>query len=397
MNKLLLFLLITASFHAKAQHSPGFDAKEARDLIQVCNSFTYLDLYGSDQLIVPEGYKRIYTSPVYGMDNKFQVYVDDLKTKAIINFRGSTDKKESWLENMYSSMVPAKDTIFKGETPFLYTCAESQEATIHAGYILALSYFIEDVVKQIADLNKNGIYKIYITGHSQGGALAQMTRAYLHFLPKKQLNPKNSFKVYAFANPMIGNKAFAQEYQKRFADPGFSFLLHNPEDMVPKMPVSYNDSTFWKSNLQTMVFDRENFSFKESMKEGMLNMFGGRLNKINNGFSNNVHDQLVKLLGDFRMPAGRDEANFMHTSVPILLPPTEYPLELKDSSILQNDSLMKIYKRDENGVFEDKSLYKRQKGLLQHKPYNYYAALLKVYFTADYDQLKEKYFVLPKE
>lgn len=384
-------------FRTMSQHSAGFDAKEARDFIQICNSFTYLDLEGSDQAIIPKEYTRIYTSPAYGMDNMFQVYVNQSKTKAVLNFRGSTDKKSSWLENMYSSLVPAKDTIFKGETIFLYKCAEDQTAAIHAGYILALSYCVDDVLKQIQNLNKQGIYTFYITGHSQGGALAQMTRAYLHFLPKSKLSAKNSFKVYAFANPMIGNKAFAQEYQQRFADPGYSFLLHNPEDIVPKMPVSYNDSTFWKSNLQTMLFDRDNFSFKGSMKEGLLGMMGSKVGKFNNTISNNVQGELAKLLGDFRMPKYSKESNFMHTSNPILLPPTHYPLELRDSSILQNDSLMKLYKRDENGVFEDKSVYKRDKVLLQHKPYNYYTALLKMYFITDYDQLQDKYFVVPKE
>ncbi|WP_430404436.1 lipase family protein [Fluviicola sp.] len=397
MNKLLIMLFALLCVDSYAQHSPGFDAKEARDFIQICNSFTYLDLHDSDDAIIPQEYTRIYTSPAVGMDNLFQVYVNQSKTKAVLNFRGSTDQKSSWLENMYSSLVPAKDTIFKGETAFLYKCADDESAAIHAGYILGLSYCADDVLKQIRNLNKQGIFTIYITGHSQGGALAQMTRAYLYFLPKSKLDPKNAFKVYAFANPMIGNKAFAQEYQRRFADPGYSFLIHNPEDIVPKMPVSYNDSTFWKSNLQTMLFDRENFSFKGSVKEGLLSMMGSNVGKFNNGISTNVQGQLVKLLGDFRMPKYRKESNFMHTSDPILLPPTQYPLELKDSSILQNDSLMRIYKRDANGVFEEKSLYKKDKVLLQHKPYNYYTALLKVYFLADYDRLKDKYFVLRNE
>ncbi|TSJ45794.1 lipase family protein [Fluviicola chungangensis] len=397
MNKLLTVLITLLCMDSYAQHSSGFDAKEARDLIQICNSFTYLDLEGSDEAILPKEYVRIYSSPAYGMDNLFQVYVNQSKTKAVLNFRGSTDKKSSWLENMYSSLVPAKDTIFKGETTFSYTCAEDPDAAVHAGYILGLSYCADDILKQIQNLNKQGIYTIYITGHSQGGALAQMARSWLHFLPKSTLSSRNSFKVYAFANPMIGNKVFAMEYQRRFADPGYSFLLHNPEDIVPKMPVSFNDSTFWKSNLQTMLFDRENFHFKESMKEGMLNMFGAKLNKFNNGVSNNVHEQLVKLLGDFRMPAAKNEANFMHTSKAILLPPTQYPLELKDSSILQNDSLMKVYKRGADGMFEDKSVYKRDKAILQHKPYNYYTALLKVYFIQEYDRLENKYFILPKK
>lgn len=397
MNKFLIIFFAVISLDSSAQHTAGFDINEARDFIQICNSFTYLDLEGSDLAILPKEYTRTYTSPAYGMDNMFQVYVNQSKTKAVLNFRGSTDKKSSWLENMYSSLVPAKDTIFKGESSFIYKCAEDQNAAVHAGYILGLSYCADDVLKQIQNLNKQGIYTIYIIGHSQGGALAQMTRAYLYFLPKSKLSVKNSFKVYSFANPMIGNKTFAKEYQTRFADPGYSFLIHNPDDIVPKMPVSYNDSTFWKSNLQTMLFDRENFSFKGSMKEGLLSMMGTKVGGFNNKLSNNVQGELVKLLGDFKMPLYRKESNFMHTSSPILLPPTEYPLELKDSSILLNDSLMRVYKRGADGVFEDKSVYKRDKVLLQHKPYNYYTALLKVYFISDYERLKDKYFVMPKE
>ena len=97
------------------------------------------------------------------------------------------------------------------------------------------------------------------------------------------------------------------------------------------------------------------------------------------------------------MPVFKKDINYTHTSAPIYIPPTVYPLALKDSSILANDSLMRIYKRDANGVFEDKSLYEKDKVILQHKPYNYYTAFLKMYFPSEYGALKEKYFIAPKE
>lgn len=397
MKNVLLISTLLVSSTVFGQHQAGFQAQEARDLIRICNSFSYLELYGSDQAIIPVEYQRVYTSPTWGMDNKFQVYVNQNNTKAVIHFRGSTDKKASWLENMYSSLVPARDTIVKGDSIFLYTCAEDPEAAIHAGYLLGMSYFINDVVDQIRALNQKGIFTIYITGHSQGGALAQMTRAYLNFLPDDQLNPRNKFKVYAFANPMIGNIAFAKEYERRFATPGFSFLIHNPDDIVPKMPLSYNDTTFWKSNLQNLVFDRESFHMKESAADGFMNLLEKRVIRFNNFFSDNIFGQLTNELGAFKMPEYRNESNYMHTSTPILVPPTEYPLELKDSSILLNDSLMRIYKRDEQGVFEDKSVYKKQSSFLQHKAYNYYTAVLKIYFPETYQQLDQKYFVLPEK
>lgn len=385
------------SVSLNAQHVAGFQANEALDLIKVCNSYTYLELYGSDAAIIPAGYQRVYTSEALGMDNMFQIYVDQNQKKGIINFRGSTAKKSSWLENMYASMIPAEDEITRKEVKFKFKLADDPKASVHAGYVLALSYLAEDVTKQINNQNKNGVYTWFITGHSQGGALTQIVRAYLNYLPKKELSKKNQFKVYAFANPMVGNVAFASDYKKNFADPGMSFLLHNPEDIVPKMPLNYNDTSFLKSNLQTLFFDRDNFDMKESAKEGMLNMLGSNVNRFNNFFSNNVYGQLVKELGDFKMPTYRKESNYTHTSDALTLPPTEYPLELKDSSILLNDSLMRIYKRDENGVFENKKLYKKQSSLLQHKPYNYYTAILKVYFPNDYNLLEQKYFVLPEE
>lgn len=392
-----VLLLLAASVNLNAQHVTGFIPAEARDMIQVCNSYTYLDLYGSDASIIPAGYQRVYTSQPMGMDNMFQVYIDVKQKKGILNFRGSTAKKSSWLENMYASMIPAEDEITRNGEKFNYKLAEDSKASVHAGYVLALSYLASEIKNQINKQNKNGIYTWFITGHSQGGALTQLVRAYLNYLPKKELSKKNEFKVYAFANPMVGNMAFAASYKKNFVDPGMSFLLHNPEDVVPKMPLNYNDTSFLKSNLQTLLFDRENFDVKESAMQGMLNMFGSNVNRFNNFFSNNVYGQLVKELGDFKMPTYRKESNYTHTSEPLSLPPTEYPLELKDSSILLNDSLMHVYKRDENGVFENKKLYKKQSALLQHKPYNYYTALLKVYYPNDYNLLEQKYFVLPDE
>lgn len=397
MKQFLFAFFTVLSFIPFAQHQPGFVAQEARDLIQICNSFTYLDLEGSDKAIIPKEYTKIYTSPVCGLDNVFQVYKNKSNTKAVIHFRGSTAKKISWLANVYSTMIPAKDTIFKNNIPFVYQCAEDANATIHAGYMLAVSYLQEDLLKQLTALNEQGIYTIFITGHSQGASLAQLMRAYLAFLPSSQVNEKNSFKVYAFANPMVGNKYFAQEYKHRFADPGFSFLVHNPDDFVIKMPISYNDTTFLISNIQSLMGDSKNFNMKDGLKDGLMNMFGGKISQFANGFSANVQTELMKDLGDFRIPTGSGESNFEHTSTPILLPPTVYPLELKDPSILEDKELMKTLKRDENGEFEDKSLYKSPKATLQHKPYNYYTALLKVYFPSDYNKLKQKYFVMPQK
>ncbi len=395
MRSIILSAALFTVFGCSSQIKGGFDAEEARDMIQICNSFGYLDLYKDDKDILPSGYQKVYTSPAYGMDNKFQVYSKG--NKGVIHFRGSTARQSSWLENLYASMIPVKDKIVVNGNEFKYQVGEKDGSRVHAGYMLAICFFRDDLLKQISELNSKGIYDIYITGHSQGGALAQLVRAYLDYLPEKELSKKNTFKVYAFANPMIGNVSFSKEYTKNYCEPGMSYLLHNPADFVTKLPVSYNDSTFWQANLTEFLVNREGFSMSNAALDGALYFFKDKVNELARNMSKNIEEQLLKELGEIRMPAFHEDVNYVHTGNLIKISATEYPLELKDSTILRNDSLMKIYKRDVNGLFEDKSLYKKQSFTLQHKAYNYYTAILKDYFPEQYDRLGQKYFVLPKK
>ena len=84
----VFILFFTYSSFAKLE--TGFDKSEARDMIMICNSFTYLELYQDDEDILPDGYEKQYASGTFGMDNRYQVYLKG--NIAVINFRGSTDK-----------------------------------------------------------------------------------------------------------------------------------------------------------------------------------------------------------------------------------------------------------------------------------------------------------------
>ena len=52
---------------------------------------------------------------------------------------------------------------------------------------------------------------------------------------------------------------------------------------------------------------------------------------------------------------------------------------------------MRVYKKDANGNFVNKEVYIKEPWVYQHKPYNYYVTVLKMYFPADYKALKIKY------
>lgn len=389
LNISLLFLCIPTSF---SQLQKGFNPQEAKEMIMICNSFTYLDLYRDDEEIIPIGYTKTYTSKKAGMDNVFQVYTHG--KIGVINFRGSTANKFSWLANMYSEMLPAEGEIIVKDITFNYKMGKDTSSSIHSGYTLALAFLHQDLLAQIKKLNAQGIYDVLITGHSQGGALAVLFRAYLNHLSPEKLDPKNNFKVYAFAMPMVGNKSFVREYNRNFSTPEMSYALINPEDLVPTMPISYNDSTFIRDNIAALMSDKMDVNQSQFMKEGMIILFQSQFKDVVTKFSSSIKAQLNTEYGEITTPKAKDGINFTQIGNVIKLPAPEYPLELKDSTILQNKEFLKTHPRDATGIFEDKSVYKTTSMMLHHKPYNYYTAILRTYFPKEYDRIDPKSFGL---
>ncbi len=391
--KFFLFLLFIFVINfSQAQLHGGFNSEEAKEMIQLCNSFTYLELFNSDKDIIPKGYTKIYTSPVLGMDNRFQIYTKG--KAAVINFRGSTDKKQSWMENVHSAIIPAIGRIEIKDKTFKYKFARDTVAGVHAGYALGLAYLHEELLHQIKLLNKKGIYQIYITGHSQGGSLAILARAYLGYLPHHKLNKKNKFKVYTFAQPMVGNIEFTQEYDSKYSDKGMSYSMINKADLVPKMPISYNDTTFWRSHLGKILSKGEKLNKTAMFKEGMTLLFQRKLQGINEKFGKSVEKQIEKELGEITLPDPKKEINYSQVGNLIILPSPQYPLAMKDSALLNNREFMANHPRDKNGVFEDKSVYKKTSVSQNHKPYNYYTSVLQVYFPEEYNRVEPKLFGL---
>ena len=391
-GNITLIFLITFSISGYAQFYSQENTQEAKDMAAICNSLTFLQLYNSDKAIIPKGYKKTHTSGMFGMDNKYQVYQS--KKKAVINLRGSTTKTISWMENIYSSMVPAKGEIEMQGEIFKYDFAADINAGIHAGYTLGIAFLAKDVILHIKSLNYDGIYDIIITGHSQGGALAILLRAYLENLPKGTISEKNSFKTYAFAHPKVGNKEFIASYLKK-CKKGTNYSVVNTADFIPKMPLSQDNhqKMSTKESLSRLFFDKS-YSAKDAAMGTLGKIFGGSISSVMDYASESAFDKISKEVGEVNMPAYIADVNYAVMGNRIELVEFEYPKILRDPEILKNDSLITYYKRDENGNFIDESLYKSAPTLYQHKTYNYYVAFLKKYYPREYDNLKVK--ILPE-
>lgn len=393
MRALTILLALTVCYNSFAQLENGFNKEEARDMIAICNSFSFIEMYNSDASILPKGYDKIYSSGLFGMDNKYQIYKKG--NIAVISFRGSVSKELSWLENANSAMVPANGVIRISGEEFNYSFAKDTAAAVHSGYALGMAYLSKDLLYHINILNNQGIYNIIITGHSQGGALANMLRAYLENLSHYEISNRNKFKTYAFAAPMVGNRSFVAEYNLRYCTVNSSFNIIVPSDPVPGMPFSYTDDNYLKKNLSTFIFEHDSFSTKRMMTDIFFNTFEKRLNSGVKRMSSTISNRLSKELGDVVMPPYDQDINYQRIGNRIEIGPVNYPKILKDSSILKNDSLMAIYKRGPDGYFLNNELYKKEPRYFQHQTYNYYVSFLRTFFPAQYAMLRKK--VLPED
>lgn len=383
MKSTLLTALSFLCLCATAQLRPGFDKQEALDMIQLCNSYPYIEIYNSDEDILPEGYKKTYTTGVFGMDNMFQVYTCD-RGYAVINVRGSTDKKISWMENFYSSMIPSSGTIQIKDRTIDYQFAADSAATVHAGYALGIAYMADDLHFHINYLNALGIHDIMLTGHSQGGAICQLLMSYLHYLPEGILSDKNTFKTYSFAAPRVGNAAFVADYDTHHTASDMSHLIIIEEDVVPSLPLAYRDGPLISEEEITALFNKEqDFDFQEVVRNGFYNLFEKPIAGMTGWLSTKVSKQIHDDLGSYTIPEYTKDINYGQIGNLRTLPPAEYPDKIDET---QSHTEAQLAELKESADHE-----KKGSKFYQHKPHNYYISLLKAYFPERYEVTEPKY------
>lgn len=234
--RILLCSLLLFPTVLNAQLRPGYSAEENRELLKVFKSFVDRPVAGMD---VPAStrFDRVYRSPVLGLENMWELHADSTGT-AVISLRGTTENAVSWLENGYAAMVPASGTLkLDAATSFNYQLADDPRAAVHVGWLVGMAFLQADILPRIDSLYRAGTRDIFITGHSQGGALCYLLTAHLWQLQRTTRLPREiRFKSYANAAPKPGNTAFAQHYEHYTR--GWAFNTVNAVDWVPEMPMS---------------------------------------------------------------------------------------------------------------------------------------------------------------
>ncbi len=236
-NSLLLFLSILPIFNFAQNLQPGFSAYEYKELMLVSVRTAAVPEYAT-QYAEPKEFSMVYQSKPIGFDNSWDLWTSK-KAQAVISIRGTTGKPESWLANIYAAMVPASGYIqLSTADTFRYHLADHPDAAVHVGWLMATGFLMKEILPRIDSCYQTGTKDYYITGHSQGGAIAYLVTAYLHYLQKDGKLPKDMyFKTYCSAGPKPGNLFFAYDYES-YTQMGWAYNVVNAADWVPEVPFS---------------------------------------------------------------------------------------------------------------------------------------------------------------
>ena len=235
---LVLFFHCFLFFSLSAQPlKPGFDKQEYLQLLQSYSRWG--DSVFFHGIPAPDRFQMVYRSPTVGLENRWELEINNDHSQAVVSIRGTTAATISWMANFYAAMVPAKGVLHLSAThDFAYHLSDDSLAAVHVGWLVALAYMSDDIVSRIDSCYKAGIKDVIVFGHSQGGAIAYLLTSYLLDRQKTGKIPADiRFKTICSAGPKPGNIFYAYSYEQSRAG-GWGYNVVNPSDWVPIVPVS---------------------------------------------------------------------------------------------------------------------------------------------------------------
>lgn len=340
MKHLLIVLLLCTALTASTQTLlPGFDKAEYKELMYVSARSTANPNY-YNQLPQPARFNMLYQSGAIGLDNSWDLWTDNNHTAAI-SIRGTTQKMISWLENFYAAMVPATGELkVADDYTFKYQLATHPRATVHVGWLLGLAFLSRDMLPKIDSLYKSGIKDFFIVGHSQGGALAYLLTAQLHYLQQQNILPADiRIKTYCSAAPKPGNLYFAYDYEA-YTQMGWAYNVVNSADWVPETPFSIqtlNDFNTTNPFVNARSVIKKMGFPKNLVVKWMFNKMDRKTRKAMKYYCKNlgkrVGGMIKKTLPGFEPPTYAENMNYVRTgNYIVLLANEDYYKEYPDSS-----------------------------------------------------------------
>lgn len=157
-----------------------------------------------------------------------QVFVGENDAAVVLAFRGtegpsSIEGLKDWLLTDAANLL----IVPEGQIGTDYAAA-GVGARFHLGFMTALGAIWDPLADTVDSAMQKKERPLWITGHSLGGALAQLAawRFQRKFVPVQQ--------VYTFGAPMVGNVDAAKAFDRALEGKVFRYV--NSPDLVPKLP-----------------------------------------------------------------------------------------------------------------------------------------------------------------
>jgi hypothetical protein len=167
---------------------------------------------------------------IEGVLSDSQAIFFDAGNAYVLAFRGTTDIKD-WLTDCKFLLRPALD--FEGK--------------IHDGFYDAMMDIQKDVGVLVTGAMMTQPKPLFITGHSLGGALANL---FANFLAGHNVNVQA---VYTFGQPRVGDRKYAASYNSKLGSRTYRLAYEN--DLVPHVPLPGLLLRYLQNKNEVMVCD----------------------------------------------------------------------------------------------------------------------------------------------
>lgn len=230
---------------------PGFDLQEAEPLLVLLAALEDgLNIPPLPPLTPPPGWNIVFDSQSVGpFENRWQLAKNPQGQFAVL-IRGTVDETGSIIDDLLSVMIPANSQIgfqLDGTSltlPYQLAAANNANAGVHLGFTLAMFILMYDLSKGILWQLLENVPQgsdVFIAGHSQGAAIATLSRSYLNYLSLPgsfQMGSHYNYKSYIFAQPKPGNDFYGIDYDVVASNSGLGFTVNNSQDWVPQVPLT---------------------------------------------------------------------------------------------------------------------------------------------------------------
>jgi len=323
----LIVCLMTVQSPLLAQQlKPYFDKQEYKEMLYISAKTNTPDSI-IFKIPPPQYHKMVYRSQVMGLDNRWDLWINNNASIAVISIRGTTSNAESSLANIYAAMVAAKGELVLSKTDtFKYCLSKDKKAAVHTGWLLSMAFLSKDITPKIDSLYRGGIKDFIIMGHSQGGAISYLLTSYLYNLKEQSILPDDiRFKTYCSAAPKPGNLYFAYHYEA-ITKNGWAYNIVNSADWVPETPISiqtledFNETNLFKntrSEIKKLRFP------KNMILRSIYNKLDKPTRKAQQSYEKYLGDMTSKYIKkkfpDFVPPVYNKSNNYVRTANTVVL------------------------------------------------------------------------------